>query len=219
MSSGETGSSGVLPDAVVATLRDAILGGRIAPGAPVTEAFVSREFDMARPTARIGIDRLVAAGLLTREPHHAARVPRLGASDITDLFAARAALEAAAVELLAAEANIPPNAQRAHDALAALAPDAAYAPADIAFHRALVEGAPSTRLPRLHGLLMGEIELAIAQVEAHRLRSVAEVADEHGRILAAIAAGDAVDAARLARTHVLASRDRLLAHIDSAHER
>ena len=209
----------VRPDAVVASLRHAILAGTIAPGAAVTEALVATTFGVARPTARIAIDRLVADGLLGREPHHAARVPLLGRADIADLFVARAAVESAAVALLAGTRAVPDAASVAHEALLALGTDASYTAADIAFHRALVQGAPATRLPRLHDQLMGEIELAIAQVDAQRLRTAGEVAAEHGRILDAVAAGDAALAEALTRAHILASRDRLLAHHDSLHER
>jgi len=209
----------VRPDAVVAALRADILGLALAPGAAVTEALVAERFDVARPTARIAIDRLVAEGLLAREPHHAARVRTLDHADIADLFAARAAVEAAAVELLAASAKVPAVARENHEALSALDPDASYAPADIAFHRALVQARQPARGRTLHELLMGEIELAIAQVEAHRLRSVAEVAAEHGSILDAVAAGDTDHAVRLIRAHILSSRDRLLAHYDDTHGR
>lgn len=210
-----TADAAVRPDAVVASLRTAILAGVIAPGAAVTEALVSDGFGVARPTARIAIDRLVADGLLEREPHHAARVKVLGRDDIVDLFAARAAVEAAAVELLAGTARVPVAASAAHEQLLALDADASYWALDLAFHRALVQGAPSRRLPRLHDQLMGEIELALAQVDAHRLRSTREVAAEHGRILDAVAAGDAALAEHLTRAHILSSRDRLLAHDDS----
>jgi len=205
----------VRPDAVVASLRTAILTGVLAPGDAVTEALASDTFHVARPTARIAIDRLVAEGLLVREPHHAARVPVLERADLADLFAARAAVESAAVELLAGAAAVPDAASAAHAQLVELASDASYWAIDIAFHRALVDGSPSTRLPRLHAQLMGEIELAIAQVDAHRLRSTHEVAIEHGRILDAVAAGDTALAGHLTRAHILASRDRLLAHYDT----
>lgn len=208
----------VAPDAVVASLRDAILARDLAPGAAVTEAHVSTTYAVARPTARIAIDRLVADGLLVREPHHAARVRRLGRDDIDDLFVSRAAIEAAAVELLAAASSVPADADEANRGLLDLPADAPYAARDFAFHRALVHGTSSTRLPRLHDLLMGEIELGIAQVEAHRLRSADEVAADHQSILDAIAAGDVERAGRLARSHVLSSRDRLVAHYDSTHD-
>lgn len=211
-----TDAAGARPDAVVASLRTAILAGVIPPGSAVTEALVSESFGVARPTARIAIDRLVADGILEREPHHAARVRRLGREDIGDLFAARAAVESAAVELLASTGVVPEAASAAHEQLLGLDADASYWAIDLAFHRALVHGAPSTRLPRLHDQLMGEIEFALAQVDAHRLRSTREVAAEHGRILDAVAAGDPAVAERLTRTHILSSRDRLLAHLDSS---
>lgn len=208
----------VRPDTVVAALRDAILARRLAPGSAVTEALVSTTYAVARPTARIAIDRLVTDGLLVREPHHAARVRRLDRDDIDDLFVTRAALEAAAVELLAAAASVPAGAEAANSDLLDLPADAPYTARDLAFHRSLVHGTTSTRLPRLHDLLMGEIELGIAQVEAHGLRSADEVAADHQLILDAIAAGEVERAGRLARDHVLASRDRLVDHYDSTHD-
>ncbi len=205
----------VRPDAVVAALRDEILTRRLAPGTAVTEAHVSTTYSVARPTARIAIDRLVSDGLLVREPHHAARVRRLGREDIEDLFVTRAAIEATAVELLAATSTVPCEAYEANRNLLDLPVNASYAAHDLAFHRALVHGTTSTRLPRLHDMLMGEIELGIAQIDAHGLRSADEVAADHEAILGAITAGDVERAGRLARTHVLASRDHLVAHHDS----
>ncbi|KQX74486.1 GntR family transcriptional regulator [Aeromicrobium sp. Root472D3] len=207
----------VRPDAVVDALRSAVLTGSLGVDTAVTEAHVARTYDVARPTARIAIDKLVADGLLERRPHHAARVRRLDRDDIDDLFTSRAAVEAAAVELLAAAGTIPAEAGRANRELLEQATDAPYAALDIAFHRALVHGTTSTRLPRLHDLLMGEIELGIAQVEAHRLRSGDEVVGEHQAILDAIAEGDVDRAGRLTRAHILASRDQLVAHYDSTH--
>ena len=117
--------------------------------------------------------------------------------------------------LLAGTSAVPDAASAAHERLRALDADASYWAIYIAFHRALVQGSPSTRLPRLHDQLMGEIELAIAQVDAHRLRSTREVVAEHGRILDAVAAGDTALAEHLTRSHILASRDRLLAALDA----
>lgn len=208
----------VRPDGVVVALRDAILSRQLGPGTAVTEAYVSTTYSVARPTARIAIDRLVADGLLVREPHHAARVRRLDRHDIDDLFVSRAAIEAAAVELLAASSSIPAEADEANRDLGELPNHASYAERDLAFHRALVHGTTSVRLPRLHDMLMGEIELGIAQVDAHGLRSTAEVTADHRSILDAIAAGDVERAGRLARAHVLASRDHLVAHYESTHD-
>lgn len=208
-------SSALRLDTVTQNLRTAILRLELPPGSTVTEALVSQQHGVARPTARTAIDRLVTDGLLTREPHHAARVPVLDRKDLNDLFVTRAAIESAAVELLAAARTMPLDALEAHADLCGLSPHASYAAPDIALHSALVGGCGSIRLARLHQILMGEIALGIAQVEVHRLRSVDEVASEHQDILDAIEAGDVTSASQHTRAHILASRDRLIAHADS----
>ena len=94
---------------------------------------------------------------------------------------------------------------------------AALARADIDFHRELVLGQSSPRLAKMHGLLMGEIELCIGQVQSHQLIRPTDVAEQHQGILDAIAAGDAALASRLTREHILTARDRLLRKFDADH--
>jgi DNA-binding GntR family transcriptional regulator len=200
--------SSVLPESIADRLRASIISQRDAPGSTVTESAVALRFGVARPTARIAIERLVADGLLRREAHHAARVPELSRDDIVDLFDNRAIVESAAI---AALRSIPAAALAAHRAV--LANDD-FAEFDIQFHRALVAGQPSPRLTRMHELLMGEIELCIGQVQAAHLLTAMEVAAQHQGILDAITAGDGEKAATLTRDHIAYSRDALLAHVD-----
>lgn len=205
-------SSPVLPDAIVEALRASILSQATAPGETLTESAVALRFGVARPTARIAIERLVADGLLRREVHRAARVPELTRDDIVDLFDNRALLESAAMAALATAGTIPAEALAAHRALADTDD---FAEADIAFHRALVGGQPSPRLTRLHALLMGEVQLCIGQVQSAQLLSPATVATQHQGILDAITAGDATAAASLTRAHIVGARDALLQHVDT----
>jgi len=212
-------TSAVLPDTIYSALRSAIIDQDIAPGDSVTESAVALRFGVARPTAKTAIERLVADGLLRREKHQTARVPRLSRADILDLFDSRAIVESAAVGELATGGTLPAEALAAHRALrAAASPDSAdhgFATHDIDFHRALVAGQPSPRLARMHSLLMGEIELCIGQVQANHLLTAAEVGAQHQGILDAVTAGDGELAARLTREHIAGSRDRLLAHFDT----
>ena len=205
-------TAGILPDAIHEQLRSRILEQVDAPGTTVTESAVAVRFGVARPTARIAIDRLVAEGLLRREPHRAARVPQLSRDDIVDLFDNRALVESAAIASLARGGTIPAEALAAHRALASGEQFAAH---DIAFHRALVAGQPSPRLASMHATLMGEIELCIGQVQAAQLLTASEVARQHQGILDAITSGDAEIAASLTRSHIEGARDRLLAHVDT----
>ncbi|MBU3537090.1 GntR family transcriptional regulator, partial [Alkalihalobacillus clausii] len=64
----------VLPEAIAQSLRADIVDARLVPGETLTETAVARRFGVARPTAKVAIERLVADGLLRREAHRAARV-------------------------------------------------------------------------------------------------------------------------------------------------
>jgi len=205
------------PAAIYESLRAGILDGSEAPGSTLTESRVALRFGVTRPTAKLAIERLAAEGLLRRAANQAARVPELTRDDIVDLYDTRAIVETAAVEALARGGDLPAGALAAHRSLLAHTTDESFAHDDIAFHRALVSGAPSARLPRMHALLMGEIELCMGQVQAHHLITTGEVAAQHQGILDAVTAGDAARAGALTRDHITGSRDRLLAHYDATH--
>ncbi len=207
-----------MPATIYDSLRSRILDQTEPPGATLTEAAVAVRFGVARPTAKIALERLVADGLLRREAHRAARVPELSRDDIVDLFATRRLIESAALGALATAGEIPAAALAAHRALLDLARSGgAFAGQDAAFHRALVAASPSRRLARMHAGLMGEIELCIGQVQAHDLMAAAEVARQHQLILDAVTAGDATAAADLTRAHIDAAGSALLAHFDATH--
>ncbi|HWK19473.1 MAG TPA: GntR family transcriptional regulator [Microbacteriaceae bacterium] len=201
----------VLPGTLHVALRDAVLDRELPPGTAVTESAVASRYGVARPTARLAIERLVAEGLLARAPHQSARVPVLSAQDIADIFDSRALVEQAAIERLARAGSIPAEALAAHRELLAIDDRAPFARLDATFHRSLVAGQPNARLARMHGLLMGEIELCIAQVQAERVLTPVEIGAQHQAILDAVTAGDATLAGRLARDHIHGARDRLLA--------
>ena len=192
-------------------LRDDVLDLAFPAGSTVTEAAVAVRYGVARPTARLAIERLVADGLLRREANRAARVPVMTPEEIRDLYDARVVVETAAVRRLAAGGSIPAEALRAHRELLAVDPGTgAFARLDAEFHRALVAGQPSPRLARLHAQLMGEVGLCIAQVQARRLLTATEIARQHQGILDAVVSGDADAAAARTVTHIEGALDRLL---------
>jgi DNA-binding GntR family transcriptional regulator len=204
-----------LPGAIYDELRARILSLSEAPGSSVTESGVALRYGVARPTAKLALERLVAEGLLRRESHRTARVPELTRDEIIDLFDSRIVVEASALAKLATSGTIPAEALDAHRQLRSLAEDGSFAALDIEFHRSLVAGQPSQRLARMHSLLMGELELAIAQVQANHLYTASEVARQHQGILDAVTAGDAELTERLTREHITDSRDRLVSHLDN----
>lgn len=206
------------PEAVYEALRERIVSAHEVPGSLVTETAIAVRYGVARPTAKAALERLVSEGLLQRQAHKTARVPRLSRADVEDLYSSRAVVEEAALRRLAATSTVPPAALAVHRELLeyARADEAApFVRADVAFHRELVLGQPSQRLARMHALIMGEIELCIGQVQSHRLLRAHEVAAQHQGILDAVRTGDVELAGRLTRQHIEGARDKLLRHIDS----
>ena len=55
-----------LVDALYGDIRERILTGELDAGTPLTEKHLSSTYDVARPTAKAAIERLVHEGLLRR---------------------------------------------------------------------------------------------------------------------------------------------------------
>lgn len=203
-----------LTESLSDALRTQILKGEVPPGLRLTEAWVAERFNVARPTAKAGLDRLCAEGLLRRGPRRSSVVPQLSADDIADIYFSRQPVETLAVRTLAGSRNAPPDAQRALNLMRLAAEQSAHGDhteADVAFHRALVAATASQRLQRMHDSVMGEAQLCIAQVRRNASTDLTELTARHAAILEAIADGepDAAEAALL--VDLDGCRDMLLA--------
>lgn len=203
-----------LTDALYASLRERIINGDIPAGEKVTEARVSSEYSVARPTAKACLERLTAEGLLQRSAHKTAVVPIFGPEELNDLFIAREAVESAAVARLSSGREVPKRAILAQGAIE-MAVEHLHFPdqvtADMDFHSALVEAAGSSRLAKMHDLIMGEIHLTMGQFQAHRSTNPGTVVAEHAKIIKAIESGDAEAASTALIQHLSNARERLVA--------
>lgn len=206
-------------DAVEQSLREQILNQGIASGQPVRETDVARVFNIARPTAKAAIERLVGSGLLRRDAHKSARVPTLSAADVNDLYLTRTMLEAEVCRRLAEQGSaVPPAALASVAAMRALPSDAApgqVVEPDIAFHCELTNAVGISRLARIHSSLMQEMRLCMAQVQAHHLIDPHVITTEHQLIADAITAGDSHAAAEALRAHLHRARTALVGHLSS----
>ncbi|SEE23737.1 GntR family transcriptional regulator [Ruania alba] len=203
-----------LTDALYESLRLRIINSDLPAGEKLTEARVAADYDVARPTAKACLERLTAAGLLRRSAHKTAVVPTFTVDELEDLFIAREAVERAAVVRLAAVQEVPKGAVDAQGAIEVAAEQLNFpdqVAADIEFHMALVEAAGSSRLAKMHSLIMGEVHLTMGQFQAHRSTSPGDVASEHAAIMQAITDGDAATAAATLLAHLAHARDRLTA--------
>ena len=205
-----------LTDSLCDALRGQIISGQIEPGRKLSEVWVAGYFEVARPTAKAGLDRLTNEGLLRRGRRQTAVVPQLAAADIDDLYFAREPIEARAVRTLAERAEVPRDAERALALMgvaAQLDQHTDHAGADVALHRALVAATGSSRLQRMHETVMGESQLCIVQVRNHVGLDLAELTATHAAILDAIRSGDPDAAERALHADLNGCRETLLSDI------
>lgn len=177
-------------DVATQALLDAIVDGRIPPGAPLRLKDLSEQLGMSMMPIREAIRRLAALDLVVLEPRRVARVRELSLADLEDTYFARLQLEGAAVQEAAARFTAE-DADRAREALEAWATaqeagDAIAArDAHERFHFACYEASG-------RGWLVRSILPAWRNSERYRVefadpaRAARERAAEHRDILAAL---------------------------------
>ena len=106
----------------------------------------------------------------------------MSGEDVSDLYLSRMILEAGVVRRLAARRSLPPRAAatiEAKNALGSGAPPTQYVAPDIEFHAALAAHVGSRRVGQMHAALMQQMQLCMAQVQAHHLLSPGVIVTEH----------------------------------------
>ena len=200
-----------LVDGTYALLRTRILDGTLAPGTHLRQIELSRELGVSRTPLREALARLTVDGLVELQANRGARVSDVATDDIATAFEARLAIEPAAAGLAAV--------RRGDDDLQAMRTQLRRQreaesvsdsfEANRAFHLAIVSAARNQHLFRVAQSVWGGRE----GVRAYELMrpAVAECdLAEHAELLAAIAAGEADAAERVAREHVARAMRELL---------
>lgn len=191
-------------DALAADLRLQIFRGEVSGGARLTETELAGRYEVARPTAKAAIEKLVAEGLLRRDAHKTAHVPQMGAADIEDLYFSRACMEKEAARRLALDRAVPAAVRDAQAEIAAAGDvwTVDIVEPDVRFHQALVDAVGSPRISRLYQVLMGEMRLCMAQIQTYSLTRAGVIHAEHQAIVDRIEAGDAEGAALAVTAHL-----------------
>lgn len=193
-------------DVATQALLDAIVDGRIPPGAPLRLKDLSEQLGMSMMPIREAIRRLAALDLVVLEPRKVAKVRELSLDDLEDTYFARLQLEGAAVQEAALRFG-PEDADRARQALRewAQAQDAgditAARDAHERFHFACYEASG-------RGWLVRSILPAWRNAERYRVefadpaQAAKERAAEHEAILAALEAHEPGGAVRHLARHL-----------------
>ena len=187
-------------------LRRWIVSGTLAPGQRLDQGWLAAELRVSRMPLRQALLRLEADGLIENEPHRSAVVAPLSLPELTDVYAARTALEtmlAAAGALHATETD--------HEAMAeALATQreavgtgdlARFVEADRVFHFTLYRASGYARSVEMTGRLRDLADRYIWHYARYRSGAARSV-NEHEAIFAACQQRDSDGVRRLTADHV-----------------
>jgi DNA-binding GntR family transcriptional regulator len=200
-----------------ATLRAAILGGEIAPGARLGEVELAEQLGVSRTPVREALRRLAADGLVEVLPNRGARVAQWTPDDLDEIYELRALLEShgaaraatridpAEVAVLAKlcddmDACVRRARKRDLDRITAL---------NAEFHTRILESAGT---PRLLALMAAVVQVPLVSRTFHEYsaEALARSLGHHRELVAAMGARDPAWAESVMRSHVLAARAVLL---------
>jgi DNA-binding GntR family transcriptional regulator len=205
---------GPLVEQVYRSLKDAIITGRIAPGAWLYETALTQALGVSRTPLREAFNRLKSDGLIRVIPHRGAFVVELEDRDIDNLLEAREVIETAFFDRAAR--GLAPHVLRqvrreleqAHRLFAAAGNPAArrkalqhYLRVDRALHDRLIEASGNGYWVKLYFDLRERIELCGYQVSQlpHRFERIVR---EHLEMIDALLAGDLGRAHRCLKAHI-----------------
>jgi len=191
-----------------------ILAGEIAPGAKLTEAWLSERLGISRGPIREAFRMLEEAGLVQQEKNRGVFVRAIPLEEAVEIYDLRAVMDELVGRRLAAgiSAEQMRRVKLVADQMdqAVRADDAdAYHLLNLQFHDLLVEFAGNRKMAAIYRKLVKELALFRRRNLAHR-EVLPQSAAEHRQILKAIASGDPELAARAMFAHVSESKERML---------
>jgi DNA-binding GntR family transcriptional regulator len=190
-------------------LREQILRGQLAPGSPLSQEALAREFGISRTPLRDAIKALERDGLIRLDATGAARVVDPDRNDARDLLLIREVIDSVAARRAA---GLPPALRTElgtdlrpilEDLRAAASAEDAYRfrLADSRFHVAILSQCQLDELDRCHSFVH-TTALSMYATRAPSPGHLARASDEHQEIADALANGDSERCAQLARDHV-----------------
>ncbi|MGC9670749.1 GntR family transcriptional regulator [Planosporangium sp. 12N6] len=206
-------------DLVVDALREAILGGRLAPGETLVERRIAEQLGVSKTPVREALITLAATGLVTVTPNRGAVVRAVGVEDVRRTYEVRLLLEPWAAARTVRDTGAPAAVSAARAALDEARrhpPEPDHVQLSLAnrrFHRALYAHCGNEIVVGQLDALQELAALGAVALLWERWRTWQAEYDEHAEILRAVESGAGETAERLLRKHIRQSVRRL----ESAH--
>ncbi|MDX3187420.1 GntR family transcriptional regulator [Streptomyces sp. MN03-5084-2B] len=195
-------------------LRDAIMTGALPPGTQLGETELAARFQVSRGPLREAMQHLVSEGLLRSERHRGLFVIDLEPGDVYDIYAARSAIERAAMLRALRGGDRDRIADVLEQTVTEMATAAseddptALSTADLKFHEALINASGSKRLVRMARTLLIETRMCLTALQSTYQR-VEERVEEHTKLIQALRDGDEETALTLLDAHMEDAVQRL----------
>ena len=224
-----TGASSALPplgrsttrsDLVAASLKTAILSGRLKPDEVLVERRIAELLGVSKTPVREALIALTSSGLLTPTRNRGVAVRRMNHDDVRRVYEMRLLVEPWAAGQVASSGGFDPT-----DARHALADAARFletedhvslSMANRRFHRTLYSTCDNALVVAALDDLQDMTALAVVSLLWERWPTWHDEAEEHGTILDAVDEGRATEAEELLRRHIQRSITRLDAVRDLA---
>lgn len=191
----------------------AIVKGDLLPGTRVREAVLAEQFGISRGPLREALGRLEGRQLVRRIPGVGVRVAELNPEDILEVFDVREALEGMAARLAAQnvsgrELDRIEKVVEQHGSRESRqrVPGYFQRPGQSDFHYALVHACGNRWLTGIFDQIYYPLRIFRYRSSLKAGRTE-EALEEHRAILAAVRAGNADDAERLMRDHIVKARE------------
>lgn len=217
--SEQNGPPGSRADIITAAITEEIIAGKRPPGSHLNEQELAERFAVSRTPVREALRQLASAGLVDLSARRGAFVTRIPIERLIQMFELMSELEAASARLAARRMTRAEKVTLAktHDNYKkyVTSPDVStYFDASNEFHRLVYAGAKNEVLQEMAQALYSRLapyrrrQLALS-------RRTEKSYDEHGKVLAAIQAGDAQAAEEAMRGHTGVVGDNVMDLISS----
>lgn len=194
-------------------LRDAIVGGRYAPGERLRQEEIASEMGISRVPVREALRQLEIEGLVTLSPHAGARVAQLRVEELDELYMMRIALEPMVIAASAPRltpAQLVGLGELVEKIEGAVEQPERWLDLDRRFHLESFGGASMSRARELvHGFWNCTQHYRRAHVLGSTQADLDVVHLEHRLILDALERGNGEDAGSALRTHISRTRETL----------
>ncbi|MGE5574302.1 MAG: GntR family transcriptional regulator [Bacteroidota bacterium] len=205
-----------ISERVYERLRKAIVEGHFAPGERLIQDRLAEQMGVSRSPVREAIRRLESEGLVEVAPVRGVTVINMSIDEAVGLYDLREVLEGLAARLAARNISLEQLSElrncvkRMEGFLPPKTVPQRWVEENSRFHEIIVKATRNRKLAELLPVLRESIGVLCRAIQSNPGR-VPEAMREHEAILSAIARGDAEEAERLGRLHIVHSKNAVLA--------